>query len=250
MFGERVLLLIPHPDDELVGAAAAIERLRHDGGQAIGLYLTTGVPASAGSWFGGRRKYEDAVARRWQEATEVAEELDLSPAGHRSVPSRELKSDLERSLRWVLDQATSLRPDCIWVPAYEGGHQDHDVANFLGARLRESFEVWEFSEYHYAKGEVHSQSFIAPNGTEKTLVLDDREQVRKKELLAHYRSERQNLGYVAVEREVFRPLVRYDYTRRPHEGRCFYERFHWVPFHPRIGYCRADQVCEALRAIA
>jgi hypothetical protein len=47
-----------------------------------------------------------------------------------------------------------------------------------------------------------------------------------------------------------RPLAAYDYGRRPHVGRCFYERFHWVPFHPRIDYCRPDEVCTALRNFA
>ena len=245
-----MLLLIPHPDDELVGAAAAIRRLRRDGGEAFGVYLTSGVPPSAGSWWGGRFKYTRSVARRWQEASDVAHALGLSIAGHQTIPSRRLKSHLEGSLRWVRAQAIALRPDRIWVPAYEGGHQDHDVANFIGAQLTKDFEVWEFSEYNYSRGRVESQSFVQRNGDESTLLLGEGERADKKELLLRYRSEQKNLGHIELEREVFRPLSAYDYSKRPHEGPCFYERFHWVPMHPRIDYCRPDQVCEVLQNFA
>lgn len=44
MFGQRVLILVPHPDDEVVGAAAAIARARAQGAAVTGVFLTTGVP--------------------------------------------------------------------------------------------------------------------------------------------------------------------------------------------------------------
>lgn len=247
MFGDRVLVLIPHPDDEVVGAATAISRLRARGGEVFGVYLTSGVPASAGSWFGGRYKYGQNVARRWEEATEVARVLGLSLAGRQTIPSRQLKSHLKGSLRWVRNQAYALRPDRIWVPAYEGGHQDHDVANFIGGQLKADFDVWEFSEYNYAEKRVQGQRFIHPNGTESILTLDASESKAKKQNLLRYRSEQKNLSYVSLERESFRPLADYDYTKRPHRGTCFYERFHWVPIHPRIDYCKPSQVCDAFR---
>ncbi len=250
MFGERVLLLIPHPDDEVVGAAAAIGRLDEAGGKAFGVYLTSGVPASSGSWFGGRRRYDRIADHRWREAEGVSHELGICVSGRQRIPSRQLKSHLAQTLRWVRDQAERLGVDRIWTPAYEGGHQDHDVANFVASRLARDFDVWEFSEYHYAKGRVESQSFIEESGQESILVLDDFERTRKRELLGRYESEQRNLGYVGLEREIFRPLFAYDYTRPPHPGRTFYQRFQWVPYHPRIDPCQPHQVCEAFRAIA
>lgn len=247
MYGERVLLLVPHPDDELVGVAGAIGRLRARGGVIFGAYLTSGVPASAGSWLGGWRAYPRSAARRWEEASRVAEALGLRVAGRQLIPSRALKSYVESSLGWVREQALALDVDRIWVPAYEGGHQDHDVANFIGARLAGEFSVWEFAEYNFAGGEVRSQTFVEPAGEEVVVTLDDAERSRKRALLSLYESEQKNLGYVEIERELFRPLADYDYTRPPHEGRMFYQRFQWVPYHPRIDYCRPEQVCQALQ---
>lgn len=249
MDGERVLLLIPHPDDEIVGVATAIARLRRRGGRIFGAYLTSGVPPTAGSWLGGRRKYPRSVTRRWTEASRVAEALGLSVVGRQMIPSRTLKSHIESSVNWVRDQAVAVEADHVWVPAYEGGHQDHDVASFIGAQLAERFTVWEFAEYNFAGGEVRSQSFIQESGDEWVLDLDDAERSRKRALLALYESEQKNLGYVGSEREVLRPLVGYDYARPPHEGRMFYQRFQWVPYHPRIDYCRPEQVCQALQSL-
>ena len=33
---------------------------------------------------------------------------------------------------------------CVWAPAYEGGHQDHDTASFLASLLSPAVPVWEF----------------------------------------------------------------------------------------------------------
>jgi LmbE family N-acetylglucosaminyl deacetylase len=250
MFGKRVLLLIPHPDDELVGAAIAIERLRRDGGEAHALYLTSGVPANSGAWFGGRARYAGSVERRRAEAERVARSLGLSIAGSQDVASRELKANLATSLEWVRRHTAEIEPDRIWVPAYEGGHQDHDVTHFIGSMMGDACAVWEFSEYNYVGGRVRSQEFIRPNGTEIVLDLDSEERSRKREWLSLYASEQRNLGYVGLDREVFRPIARYDYGRPPHPGPCFYERFHWVPIHPRIDYCRPDQVCDAFKQLA
>jgi len=246
MNGERVLLLIPHPDDELVGSATAITRLRKQGGQVYGFYLTTGVPATASAWFGRSAKYQDAIGRRWQEAESVAGALGMNIVGRQLIPSRELKAEISASLACIHEQLNALAIDRVWVPAYEGGHQDHDTANFMGSCLSADYPVWEFSEYHFAHGTVHSNTFIECDGSETNLQLGCDEQVRKRELLLEYGSEQKNLGYVGIDRESFRPLANYDYTRPPHAGLMFYQRFQWVPYHPRVDYCRPEDVCRAL----
>ena len=250
MFGRRVLVLVPHPDDEVVGAATAIERLVARGGEAYAAYLTTGVPPRAGRWFGNESTYGRAVETRWQEATRVQEALGLQCAMRRSVPSRSLKSELASAFDDLVHTAERLSIDRIWTPAYEGGHQDHDVSNFLaaqvGARLADRLRVFEFAEYNFAEGRAQSQCFPEPTGRETLLKLDVDARERKRRLLSTYASERRNLGAVRFEREVFRPLADYDYDRPPHASPLFYQRFHWIPRHPRIDYCTPEEVCDAL----
>ena len=42
------------------------------------------------------------------------------------------------------------KPETVIVPAYEGGHPDHDSCSFLGALLRRKLQsrVWEMPLYH------------------------------------------------------------------------------------------------------
>ena len=84
-------------------------------------------------------------------------------------------------------------------------------------------------------------------------LADEDEGRLKSHLLALYRSEAFNLRNVgggnAPFRESFRPLPRHDYTRPPHSGRLFYERFHWVPFPvPAINRTTGADVSTAIAA--
>ena len=42
MFGQRILILVPHPDDEVVAGCAAIGRAQAAGAKIFALYLTHG----------------------------------------------------------------------------------------------------------------------------------------------------------------------------------------------------------------
>jgi LmbE family N-acetylglucosaminyl deacetylase len=245
----RLLILVPHPDDEVVGCAIALARARAAGAVISGLYLTTGVPARELLWPWQRRRYAARVARRREEAARTASVLGISPARFLDWPARTLKSHLGQAIG-LIEQTLGERPiDEIWTPAWEGGHQDHDVTNFLAARLSGLVLVREFAEYNLAGGGVRSQTFAQPNGSEQILTLTVEEARFKTELLSTYRSERANLRYVRRERESLRPLARYDYRAAPHPGRLFCERFQWVPFrHPRVDFDRPDAVRAALAA--
>lgn len=247
VFGQRILVLVPHPDDEIVGAAAAIQRARARGAAVHAAYLTTGVPEPAALWPWQRAKHGAMIERRWAEAQAAAERLGLATALRQTLATRTLKSALGPTHAALQAAIARLGIDRVWVPAYEGGHQDHDSANILASRL-EAPGIWEFSEYHFAGGRVASQRFIRETGGEQQIELTPAEQAAKRALLDLYASERGNLGYVGIEREAFRPLGPYDYSRPPHAGRCFYQRFQWVPFHPRVDRGRPEEVCRAAAA--
>jgi len=249
--GRRVLILIPHPDDEVVGCAIAARRARADGATLWGLYLTTGIPSRDLLWPWQRRGYEVRVERRRREAAIAANAIGISPVGFRDWPSRTLKTHLDEASA-LIDVAVRDRAiDEIWTPAWEGAHQDHDAANCLASLLRERLRIVEYAEYNLAGGQVHSQVFADANGSEQILDLTPAESQFKRELLALYRSERSNLRHIRTERESLRPLARYDYGAAPHTGPLFWQRFQWVPFrHPRVDFDRPETVRETLAAWA
>ncbi len=244
MFGKRILILIPHPDDEVVGCCSAVRRAVKRGARLFGTYLTTGAPPREHFWRRDVRRYTERVSTRNREARKVAARLELTPVRFGEIPSRTLKDHLERTRTDLLRDLRELDIDALWTPAYEGGHQDHDAAHVLASTVVDRVRVWEFSEYHCAGGRTINQEFITLNGTERTWRLDKEERTFKKELLKLYASEHRNLGHIRTEQEAFRPLASCDYSRPAHAGALFYERYQWIPFrHPRVDPCRPDTVC-------
>jgi LmbE family N-acetylglucosaminyl deacetylase len=162
------------------------------------------------------------------------------------VAARRLKDEIGAVRDVVLGLCAARKADMVWAPTYEGGHPDHDVASFIASTLRGDRPVWEFSEYNFRGGRVHSNEFVATTGEEVELKLSEEEQRVKKALLGMYSSERGNLSYLRTEREVFRPQADYDYSRPPHPGTLFYRRYAWAAFHPRVNEVRPEEVCRGI----
>ena len=246
----RILLLIPHPDDEVVGCAILSARARAQGAELFGLYLTTGLPAAERQWAGGRRRHGERVARRRSEARAAAARLGISILALNDWPSRELKAHLDAAKAQVADAIAQHGITELWTAAWEGAHQDHDAANALAAVFADRVAVAEFAEYNLMEGRVSTQRFPgAETAPGETIRLTPDERDLKRALLALYASERGNLRHIGTERESLRPLPRRDYRARPHPGKLFRERFHWVPFrHPRIDAEPSDAIAAELAA--
>ena len=247
MFGARILLLVPHPDDEVVAAAASIGRAKEAGAALFALYLTDGCLSRETMWPWRRGNHAGAVARRRAEAERAAASLGLSPVGWAARPARSLWREMAAVHAEIKAAVAAHKPDQIWVPAYEGGNPDHDGLNALGQLFVEKLSVLEFAEYNFFGGKACAQRFPHPNGKETSIALSAAEQERKRALLRVYASEQNNLGYVGVGRECFRPLAAYDYSRPPHPGTLWYARFQWVPFrHPRVDFTPPAEVSKAI----
>jgi N-acetylglucosamine malate deacetylase 1 len=249
----KILALIPHADDEIVGPGIALYRRQQKGDSILLADLTHGCPPEDSLWPWQRGKaYRNRVATRAKEATNVAKAMNAArfPIGH--IPARQVRFHLHDLFNHLQHLITEQKIDEVWAPAYEGGNADHDAANALAFALQQSntgLKVFEFAEYHAAKGTIESQSFPHKNGEEEIVTLTGAEQALKKQWLALYVSEQKNLFYVKTEQEMIRPLARYDYTRPPHDGRLGYERFHWVPFrHPRIDWAKGAENSATITA--
>jgi N-acetylglucosamine malate deacetylase 1 len=245
----RILLLIPHPDDEVVGAAATIARRGAAGDQFFGVYLTDGVPARDQLWSWDRSRRAARAWQRREEAQAAARMLGIEPVAFCDWPSRTLKAHLDEAAARIAAVIAEHAIAAIWVSAWEGGHQDHDVANFLAARVCGTRPVTEFAEYNHGGGTLCWNRFAMPNGTEAELRLTAAEAAAKRRLLALYRSERANLALARVQVESRRPLPVYDYGRPPHAGTLLRERFHWVGRlvrHPRVDFEPSETIYAAL----
>jgi LmbE family N-acetylglucosaminyl deacetylase len=239
----RVLILAPHPDDEIVACGLAAWRVRREGARFSALYLTTGVPPPEEAWPWQRGSYPALVARRRKEAEAAAALLRLEPAGFLDIPSRRLRHHLDEAAGAIERAVAATGVDEIWVTAFEGAHQDHDAANALAAGFRDRLSVWEFAAYNCAGGRVRSNRFADARGGVIELSADRDETLLKRRALALYASERGNLRHIRAAEEAYRPLPRHDYAAPPHPGTLFRERFHWIPFrHPRVDFTPSAEI--------
>jgi LmbE family N-acetylglucosaminyl deacetylase len=246
----RILLLIPHPDDEVVGMAATIAAARDAGDTFFGLYLTDGIPAPEQLWRRERRHRAARAERRCAEARAAAQILGIEPVAFCGWPSRSLKAHLGEAAARIAALLSDRAIAALWVPAWEGGHQDHDAANFLAARTAGGRPITEFAEYNRGGGGVRWNRFVQPNGSEIELNLSPAQRAAKRSLLALYGSERANLSGARLKVESRRPLPAYDYARRPHEGALLRERFHWVGRlvrHPRVDFEPSAALYDTLK---
>jgi len=232
----RILVLAPHPDDEIVACGIAARRARLGGARVFVLFLTTGVPEPVKLWPWQRGGHAARVARRREEAR-TATGLIGEPIGFLDYPSRQLRHHLAAAAIQTGRMIAECGADELWVPAFEGAHQDHDAANALAAQFADLVPVYEFAAYNLAGGRVRSNQFPDRRDGDVTIDLTADEAMLKQRALASYASEHGNLRHVRTARESWRPLPPHDYGAPPHPGRLFRERFHWVPFrHPRIDF--------------
>ncbi|MFI4936111.1 MAG: PIG-L family deacetylase [Caulobacterales bacterium] len=250
LFGQRVLILAPHPDDEVVACSAAIGRAIAAGAAVHVLFLTHGCLDRETLWPWDRPGFEAMAATRRAESEAAAADLGVAVVGRSARPARRLWRELAEAEAEVRAATLAHAIDQLWAPAYEGGNPDHDGASALAARFAaEGLSVIEFAEYNLAGGKALSHAFPQPTGAEEVLTLTDTERAAKRRRLALYASERGNLGYVETEREALRPLAHYDFAGPPHAGRLWYERFQWVPFrHPRVDFTASAEVSAAITA--
>lgn len=250
-FGRRILILVPHPDDEVVACATTIRHAQMQGAKIYALYLTHGCIAQETLWPWQRKKYDNYVSRRLSEAQAVANRLGIKTISFSQRPARHLRFHMSEVFAEIRQTIETQNIDQLWVPAYEGGNADHDTLNGLVSLFAEHINILEFAEYNFAGGLPHSQKFPIENGSETTIQLSALEQAEKLKLIRLYASERQNLSYVDVKQESFRPLALYDYSKPPHDGLLWYTRFHWVPFrHPRIDFTKPEEVSKAITSFS
>ena len=243
MEARRILVLAPHPDDEIVACGIAALHARAAGARLFVLYLTTGVPAPEMLWPWRRAGHAARVARRRAEAHAAAALLGFEPTRFLDYPSRQLRDHLEAAEAAVDRTLAECAADALWVTAFEGAHQDHDVANALASKFRDRISVCEFAAYNFAGGDVRSNHFPDRRDGDVRIELSAEEAALKKKALACYASERGNLRHIRVACESWRPLPDHEYGAPPHAGRLFRERFHWVPFrHPRVDFDRSARI--------
>ncbi len=236
----RTLVLVAHPDDEVGGCAALLQRMR----DPVVVFATDGAPKDSYFWaqYGSRQAYGEIrrqEARRNLDALGIRRVHFLDEFTDATFDDQQLHERLAFALAALLTPICLYRPAAILVPAYEGGHPDHDACSFIGALAGEmtSLPVWEMPLYHRnLSDKLECRRFRELNGTEVKIRLSATEIANRSLMIAGYSSQLDLGAFIRSNVESFRPQPHYDYSRPPHEGTVNYERWGWP--------ISARQVCE------
>ena len=96
------------------------------------------------------------------------------------IPTRKLKENIERTFEKINLLVKDHKIDTIFCPAYEGGHQDHDVSNFICSRLRNSaLKYMNMLNIIFQKVELIVMSLLNPTKNEITIKLSEKEKKKK-----------------------------------------------------------------------
>ncbi len=224
------LLLVAHPDDEVIAAGALMQRMK----KPIVVFATDGAPRDEFFWrqYGSRENYAEVRRKEAVEALRVvgAEPIFLWSHVTGGIVDQELFLRLSVAVLAFEKIIAQTRPDSLLTIAYEGGHPDHDAACFIASQIgkRERIPVWEFPLYHRdANGEAVVQAFPNPDGSEVQSAVDSEPLQRKLAMARAYESQKGVVESFHPEMEVFRPLASYDFSQPPLPWKLNYEYWQW-----------------------
>jgi len=229
------VFLFAHQDDEFA-TFSALQMYLRQGVQPVCVYLTDGGA-------GGQN-----IKRRNDESLTVMQALGVEPerviflGGDHGIPDGKLSAHLDEVFSRLLACLELVIADAIhlYIPAWEGGHQDHDAAHLVGLALMKhknlDKDVWQFSLYHGRSLPGILFKVLSPlkeNGPSELIPSSLNERIRFLRFIFSYRSQLKTwigLGpFVAFKllfgRGQFRqPVSRDRCFERPHPGRLLYEK--------------------------
>ena len=219
----RTLIVVAHPDDEVIGCGLLLQRLKH----VTIAFLTDGAPADPYFWgkFGSRTAYADMRANETRKALEHLKGVRVVRFGARD---QQLMFRLDIAVEWLRKVVREQKPETIITHFYEGGHPDHDCCSFLCSVVarEEGIAVWEMPLYSRLDGKVVRQ-YLPRRDRAVSLSASGTEERRKIAMISAYASQEEFLQTFEVTAEHFVPQPPHDYTRPPHEGKLNYECWEW-----------------------
>jgi len=128
---KKLLVIAPHPDDEIFGCGGLIYRIKQAGGQVHILYLTVGTTQDFS------KRKQSTMEERLREIDRVAkfmrfDSFKIAFPGNDfhlkldALPQKSLINEIERGEQVSIE---AIRPNILAVPSSHDYNQDHRAAN-------------------------------------------------------------------------------------------------------------------------
>jgi glycosyltransferase involved in cell wall biosynthesis/LmbE family N-acetylglucosaminyl deacetylase len=223
--GLHVMLVVAHPDDETLGAGGSF----CDFGRLTIVYVTDGAPNSKLSrkrGFATRAAYARARMEEARRGLSLVT-LETTFVCLEVQDQRAALSMAEIAFR-LYALFVEFTPDVILTHAFEGGHPDHDATAFAVHAAQQMMDkqipTVEITGYHNANGSEVFGSFVLRNDAQPvTVFLSAEARTRKKAMLDMFVTQKNMVSCFPIEFESFRLAPRYDFSKRPHDGKLYYE---------------------------
>ena len=97
------------------------------------------------------------------------------------ISTRSLKENIDKTFKKIVRIKKEHKIDTIFCPAYEGGHQDHDVANFICSRLKKNcMRFMSLQNIIILKKKINNNYFFCSNEKQKVIFLTSLEKEKEK----------------------------------------------------------------------
>lgn len=139
----KVLVLAPHPDDDVFGCGGTVKKIADGGGNITVAYFCDG----AGGVMEGQYQDKNLIDVRKVEAKKAAEILGIDRQVFFGYHDGKLAAG-SAAIRALSDLIKEVKPDIIFVPSFLDNHPDHRVVNeiLINVLSQEKFdgEIWAY----------------------------------------------------------------------------------------------------------
>lgn len=167
---DKVLVLAPHPDDDVIGCGGLLKYLSENGSSIKVIYFTDGSKSNRGVNYS-----ETLIEKREKEAREAGKILGIGEQKFLRLPHNAMQSsfDLSAMIRKELEFD---KPDLLLSPSIEEPHPDHlAVSQAFGIAMKnynESLNIWLYETF--GSGRLN-----------RLFEIDDQKEAKEEALRAH-----------------------------------------------------------------
>lgn len=186
----RVLIIAPHPDDEIIGCGGTILKHIDDGDRVFVFFVTNG------ELYDDNELYEDECKKRLSESRNVEEESGYEILSWSDVSARMIRGNYEQ-IRLNLEHVfRKIKPNIVYLP-----HKlEEDVDHILTFEItKEAYMLSKFPKKNNAinniRASIYGYEVWTPIRDFQVLVNIDEYADRKKNLIALYESQNEKSSY-------------------------------------------------------
>jgi len=179
----KILVLAPHPDDDVFGSGGTIRKIASSGGEVNVAYFCDG--ASGGKE--GARPDQSLIEVRKAEARSAGNILGIKNQLFFGYQDGHLASS-QAALRALSDLIKQIEPDIIFVPSFLDNHPDHRAANEILINCLNEVKHWPKKATWSGIRQIWAYEVWTPLLANRIVMINDTI-TAKKEAISKFKSQ-------------------------------------------------------------